>query len=101
MLLATGRGLRQPGLMALARRALTRMKGLTPLILMAAVKTEVVMEIAARARRYVSRRNAFSSVWPITEFIRYINPKEQGRNCLCELREPHRMAAVGWVFSEV
>jgi hypothetical protein len=27
---------------------------------MTAVKTEVVMEIPARARRYVSRRNAFS-----------------------------------------
>ena len=38
----TGSGLRQPGLMAFAREALTRMKGLTPLILMTAVKLEVV-----------------------------------------------------------
>jgi hypothetical protein len=37
----------------------------------------------------------------ITEFIRHINPKEQGPNRLCELREPHCMAAVDWVFIEV
>jgi hypothetical protein len=37
---------------------------------------------------------------PITECIRHINPKEQAQNCLCELREPHCMATVGWVFVE-
>jgi hypothetical protein len=41
----TGSGLRQPGLMVFARVALTRMKGLMPLIFMTAVKVEVVMEI--------------------------------------------------------
>jgi len=35
----TGSGLRQPGLMVFARTALTRMKGLTPLIFMIAVET--------------------------------------------------------------
>jgi hypothetical protein len=41
----TGSGLRHPGLMAFALRALTRMKGLTPLICMTAVKPEAPMEI--------------------------------------------------------
>jgi hypothetical protein len=45
----TGSGLRQPGLMAFARKALTRMKGLTSLIFMTAVKLEVVMEISNRS----------------------------------------------------
>src|SRR6202035_4468812 len=34
----TGSGLRQPGLMTLAREGLTRMKGVTPRILMTALK---------------------------------------------------------------
>jgi hypothetical protein len=41
----TGSGLRHPGLMAFALRVLTRMKGLTPLIFMTAVKPEAPMEI--------------------------------------------------------
>src|SRR6266853_1521750 len=43
----TGSGLRQPGLMAFDRKALTRMKGLTPLIFMTAVKPKVVIGISA------------------------------------------------------
>jgi hypothetical protein len=46
MRIKTGSGLRQPGLTAFARAALTRMKGLTPLIFMTAVKPKVVMEIS-------------------------------------------------------
>jgi len=42
----TGSGLRQFGLMALAREALTRMKGLMPLIFMTAVKVEVAIGVS-------------------------------------------------------
>src|SRR5258706_3032255 len=42
----TGSGLRQSGLMVLAREALTRMKGWMPLILRAAVKVEVVIGVS-------------------------------------------------------
>src|ERR1700736_6040776 len=41
----TGRGLRHPGLMAFARNALTRIKGLPFRIFMTAAKPKVVMEI--------------------------------------------------------
>jgi hypothetical protein len=37
----TGSGLRQPGLMAFAREAFTRMKGLTPRIFITALKLVV------------------------------------------------------------
>src|SRR5207245_5497359 len=46
----TGSGLRQRGLMALALRALTRMKGLIPRIFMVAVKPEAFIEISTRTR---------------------------------------------------
>src|SRR6202040_4207292 len=50
----TGSGLRQPGLMALALRALTRMKGLIPRIFMVAVKPEAFIKSQTRTRTTVS-----------------------------------------------
>jgi hypothetical protein len=41
----TGRGFRHPGLIAFAREALTRTKGLIPRVLITAVKVVVAMKI--------------------------------------------------------
>ena len=86
----TGSGLRQPGLMAFARKALTRMKGLMLRIAMIAVKLIVVMHMLAafalnpknplawrdRAFAYRAKGNTAKAIEDVTEAIR-LDPNSQ------------------------